>query len=167
MSTPTIDDILEREAGRIHLRFDEIRVYPETAWRGMTVELCLQGKAYWQLERPSGRAPDSFLCITDVSGRALLWPGDRAKVQEVHIPQPIAAMPSKVEEELRAEVQRLRARIDALQLEYEPDAMSPEQVAEWAAHQREVAEPSPSPSPSQQFRHRVRGAMKALMGTPK
>ena len=35
----------------------------------------------------------------------------------------------------RAEVERLEAKIDELMLEYCPDEMTPEQVAEWAKHQ--------------------------------
>ena len=36
------------------------------------------------------------------------------------------------------EVAALQARIDALMLEYCPDEMTPEQVANWAKHQRKV-----------------------------
>lgn len=42
--------------------------------------------------------------------------------------------------ELERAVARVRARIDALMLEYCPDEMTPEQVAEWARHQRPVSE---------------------------
>ena len=38
-------------------------------------------------------------------------------------------------DQLRAEVARLQARIDALMLEYCPDEMTAEQTAEWARHQ--------------------------------
>ena len=38
-------------------------------------------------------------------------------------------------DQLRAEVARLQARIDALMLEYCPGEMTPEQTAEWARHQ--------------------------------
>lgn len=42
--------------------------------------------------------------------------------------------------ELERAVARAQARIDALMLEYCPDEMTPEQVAEWARHQRPVSE---------------------------
>lgn len=35
-----------------------------------------------------------------------------------------------------AELERLQARIDSLMLEYCPDEMTPEQVAEWERHQK-------------------------------
>ena len=38
--------------------------------------------------------------------------------------------------DLRSAVARVQARIGALMLEYCPDEMTPEQVAEWARHQR-------------------------------
>ena len=37
-----------------------------------------------------------------------------------------------------AELERLQARIDRLMLEYCPDEMTPEQIAEWERHQRAV-----------------------------
>ena len=36
------------------------------------------------------------------------------------------------------ETERLQARVDALMLEYCPDEMTPEQLAEWEKHQRAV-----------------------------
>lgn len=42
--------------------------------------------------------------------------------------------------DLRSAVAAKQARIDALMLEYCPDEMTPEQVAEWARHQRPVSE---------------------------
>lgn len=41
---------------------------------------------------------------------------------------------------LEREVAAKQARIDALMFEYCPDEMTPEQVAEWARHQRPVSE---------------------------
>lgn len=41
---------------------------------------------------------------------------------------------------LEREVAAKQARIDALMLEYCPDEMTPEQVAEWSRHQRPVSE---------------------------
>lgn len=41
---------------------------------------------------------------------------------------------------LERDVARAQARIDALMLEYCPDEMTPEQVAEWSRHQRPVSE---------------------------
>ena len=42
--------------------------------------------------------------------------------------------------ELEREAAAKQARIDALMLEYCPDEMTPEQVAEWARHQRPISE---------------------------
>lgn len=42
--------------------------------------------------------------------------------------------------ELEREVAAKQARIDALMIEYCPDEMTPEQVAEWARHQRPISE---------------------------
>lgn len=42
--------------------------------------------------------------------------------------------------DLRSAVARAQARIDALMFKYCPDEMTPEQVAEWARHQRPVSE---------------------------
>lgn len=41
---------------------------------------------------------------------------------------------------LRAEVEAKQARIDALMLEHSPDEMTPEQLAEWAQHQKPAPE---------------------------
>lgn len=41
---------------------------------------------------------------------------------------------------LRAEVEAKQARIDALMFEYCPDEMTPEQIEEWARHQKRVPE---------------------------
>lgn len=43
------------------------------------------------------------------------------------------------EQRIRGEMQ---AKIDALMLEYCPDEMTPEQVAEWGRHQKRVPEPT-------------------------
>ena len=40
--------------------------------------------------------------------------------------------------EIARYAQHLQARIDALMLEYCPDEMTPEQIAEWERHQRAV-----------------------------
>ncbi len=42
--------------------------------------------------------------------------------------------------ELEREIAAKQAHIDALMIEYCPDEMTPEQVAEWARHQQPVSE---------------------------
>ena len=51
-------------------------------------------------------------------------------------PDEVAALVMKVDADI--EIERLQARIDALMLEYCPDEMTPEQIAEWERHQQAV-----------------------------
>lgn len=59
---------------------------------------------------------------------------------------PHAAPYANVARAFHAHEQRVRgemqAKIDALMLEYCPDEMTPEQVAEWGRHQKRVPEPT-------------------------
>ena len=48
-------------------------------------------------------------------------------------------------DELEQERKRLQARVDALMLEYCPDEMTPEQIAEWELHQQAVPNEQSSP----------------------
>ena len=66
-----------------------------------------------------------------------------AKLAEEHKSDPVlfAALTdaAAIIRDLRSAVAAKQARIDALMLEYCPDEMTPEQVDEWARHQRPVS----------------------------
>jgi hypothetical protein len=57
--------------------------------------------------------------------------------------QLVSAVLALAEQRHTAKVAELEARIDALMLEHCPDEMTPEQVAEWAKHQKPAEEAAP------------------------
>lgn len=87
-----------------------------------------------------GRRPRAVLLSRECAGGrriGLILDADHERIANENASNRLRAERAEARvAELEREVAAKQARIDALMLEYCPDEMTPEQVAEWARHQR-------------------------------
>lgn len=80
------------------------------------------------------------ICATALEGDHCCMPSSAfdALITELERAQQSEREGWRYADELEQERKRLQARVDALMLEYCPDEMTPEQIAEWERHQQAV-----------------------------